>query len=326
MFIFTARLSFIITTALFLLSSCTPARSDYAIAPLTQVVAPRISSGSGTNYPVTKGLLFVTNSDVEKPYDEIQIYNVRKKDALVDVITNEVSYPQSVCLDNHRTLYVVNGYGWVSEYILGSTTPKLVITQGIVQPSFCAIDGDGNLWVTNTGAANVAEYTVGSTVPSQVISDGVPYPVGIAFDSQDNMYVANHYGGSATNVVVFSPGKTAPSRTIVDGVQWPIGIGIDLQDNLYVTNAVPGNIEEYHYGSSKPFRTLTKELNGPAAVTFTPTDRMYVSNLGFQNGGTGPPSAILDFPPHSQVPSKKIIAYPKLYQPQGTAFYPPAKP
>lgn len=281
---------------------------------------------NGSTYQVKKGLLFVALAGIEKPYNDVQIYDVRKSDpAPLADITDNVDDPQSVCIDKRQTVYVLNGDGWVSEYALGSTNAKLVITNGIIQPGFCAIDSAGNLWVTNVGGANVTEYLPGASVPNKVITNGVTYPVGIAFDHRGNMYVANNYSANNANVVVFRSGGKTPSRTISNGVQWPVGINVDAGGTLFVTNLIPGNIAEYHYGSSKPFHEITQEMNGPAAVTFSPSGWMYVTNVGVEGGGSGPARTILEFPPHSQVPGKKMITK-DLDEPIGTAFYPPMSP
>jgi hypothetical protein len=292
--------------------------------PKMQPIA-KASSGRFT-YRLTKGLLFVALPDSEYPYLGIKVYDLRKADPkpLVD-ITNGVSQPQSVCIDHRRTLYVVNGTGSISEYKLGSTSPSKMITQGLNEPAFCAIDAHDSLWITNVGGANITEYLHGSSTPNKVITRGITEPVGIAIDRAGNIYVANHYNASNTNIQVYHSGRSTPSRTITAGVEWPVGIGVDRAGTLYVTNLVPGNIAEYRSGSNKPYHTITQKMNGPAAVTFSPSGWMYVSNYGEQGGGSGPPKVVLEFPPGSQTPGKKMITQ-GLYLPLGTAFYPPYLP
>lgn len=325
MLILAASRSVTLSAAIAGLVSCSAGVAPYGPATYSVKAANGVKASSGSTYKVTKGLLFVAVSAAKRPpYNDIQVYDVRKAHPVpIAEITDGVNRPCSVCIDKHRTLYVVNLEGSVSEYALGATTPKLVITNGIDQPAFCAIDGGGNLWVTNIGGRNATEYLVGSSVPHKVITKGLFFPIGIAFDHHGVMYIANQYGGSETNVQVFSPGETSPSRTITTGVEKPVGINVDASGTLYVTNLVPGNIAEYHPGSSKPFHTITQQMNGPAAITFAPSGWMYVSNYGFQGGGSGPPSVILEFRPHSELPSKKMITN-GLYLPLGTAFYPPA--
>lgn len=283
---------------------------------------------SDPTYKVIRGLLFVALGDPYKTYDDVQIYDVHERDPKpLAYIRDGLSEPGSVCIDSKRTVYVTNQYGsgWISKYRIGSTSPTGMITKGIDIPLYCAIDTQGNLWVTNYGGLNVTEYLQGSSLPHRVITNGLTAPVGIAIDRAGNIYVSNHDGSSDANVQVYRPGHMSPSRTITDGVKWPDGIGVDAAGTLYVTNIIPGNLEEYHSGSSKPYRAITQEMNGPIAMTFSPSGWMYVSNFGAQGGGSGPPKTILEFPPGSRKPAKKMITQ-GLYLPGGTAYYPPALP
>lgn len=287
------------------------------------------SPATDHDYKVSPGLLYVALSDVEAPYDKVNIYNTREKNPTVlAAITDGVSYPQSACIDGNGTLYVTNqgsGAGWVSEYPLGKTKPSTIITNGISGPGFCAIDADGNLWVTNVYTPDVVEYEKGSTLAHMTITKGISYPIGIAIDHFGNLYVVNHNGPSETNVVVYPPRHTSPARTITDGVTWPCGIGVDARATLYVTNITPGNVEEYQNGQSHPRREITKDMNGPAAVTFAKDGWFYVTNIGAQGGGSGPGNVVLEFARGSIAPSKKEISK-DLYLPFGTAYYPALLP
>jgi hypothetical protein len=322
-FIFRPRVSLFLGMALIAFSSCTPGSSLYGNTPRAAGALGPVSKGSDSTYQVRKGLLFVAMPDPDTPYNDVQIYDARKRNPKpIAYIRSGVDQPETLCIDGEkRILYVVNATGFISEYHLGSTSPFATITQGIDEPAFCAIDKSSNLWVSNVGGQNVTEYLYGSSVPDKVVSDGLPYPVGLAFDGAGTLYVANRTR-SNPNIQVFSQGGSSPSRTITNGVQWPVGIGVDTAGTLYVTNLIPGNIAEYHSGSSKPYHTIVQDMNGPFAVAFSSSGWMYVSNEGVQGGGTGPSSAVLEFPPHSQVPIKKMVTN-GLYAQQGIAFYPP---
>jgi hypothetical protein len=280
-------------------------------------------------YKVSSGLLYVALGNIDPPYDQVNVYNTRDKNpSPLAIITNGVSYPQDACTDSSGTLYVTNqgrGAGWISEYPLGKTKPSATITNGINGPGYCAIDSDGNLWVTNVYTPDVVEYEKGSTSPYTTITKGIIYPIGIAIDHFGDVYVANHDGPSGTNVVVYSPKRKSPTRTITDGVEWPGGIGVDAKATLFVTNYTPGNVEEYRTGQNHPYREITKEMDGPVAVSFAKSGWMYVANVGAQSGGSGPPHTILEFPPGSITPAKKEVRK-DLYLPVGTANYPPLLP
>lgn len=283
------------------------------------------------NYKVSGPLLYVTSSD-SPPYDAVTIYDAKANNSNpIAVINEDVAQANGDCLDAHGTLYVASepesGLGWISEYALGETKPLREITNGINTPVFCAIDRQGNLWVTNIGDATVTEYLKGAMVPHFILKNGLTRPDGIAIDHNGNIYVGNLDPSGTSNVQVYAPGKKSPSRTITDGVTWPVGITVDARGTLYVTNDVsPCNIEEYRAGQSKSYRVVTKDIDGPVALAFARTGRLYEVNEGAQGcTSNGPWPTILEFRPGSLRPSKRTINS-DLHVPSGVAYYPPLLP
>lgn len=282
-------------------------------------------------YKVSGPLLYVTNSD-SPPYDAVTIYQAKKNNpSPIAVINENLFQPNGDCVDADGTLYVANepgsSLGWVSEYALGKTKTLRVITQGINTPAFCAIDSDGNLWVTNIGGPTVTEYSKGSTTPRFTLRNGLTYPDGIAIDNAGNVYVGNLEPYGTSNVQVYPPGGTSPSRTITDGVVWPVGIGTDPNGTLYVTNDTPPcNIEKYRAGQSYPYQTISKDIDGPLDVSFAMNGRLFEVNAGVYGcASNGPWPVILEFRAGSLTPSKRMISN-DLHNPTGVAYYPPLLP
>jgi sugar lactone lactonase YvrE len=105
------------------------------------------------------------------------VYRADSKDpGPIEVISTDVDGPTGDYIDGDGTLYVVNepaGPGWVTEFPTGKSKPSRIIKKGIDTPAFCAIDSNGNLWVTNIGGKNVTEYEKGSTKPHASITEGL---------------------------------------------------------------------------------------------------------------------------------------------------------
>lgn len=280
-------------------------------------------------YKVTKPLLYVTNC-CETRDSAVTVYEARDNNPKpIATITDNITEPAGDCIDGDGTLYVVNeginSYGWVSEFLLGKTRASKVITKGIDGPAFCAIDSQGNLWVTNINLDNVTEYLKGSSKPHTTITNGLTYADGIAIDHSGNIYIGNLLT-TQPNIQVFPPGKKSPSRTITDGITWPVGITVDAHGTLYVANLASCNIEEYRAGQSKPYREITGDNFGPDNATVNKDGWLYVADLG----GDGCASkswkpTILEFRPQSIKPSPREIESGLGY-PEGLAYYPPLLP
>jgi hypothetical protein len=295
-------------------------------------ITPKASAAVMPEYSASGPLLYVANFD-SPPYDGVTVYDADENDpAPLAVINANIFEPGGDCVGADGVLYVANapgsGLGWVSEYALGMTKTLRVITKGIDIPSFCAIDGSGNLWVTNVGSSTATEYLKGSTVPHFTLKNGLTNPDGIAIDHAGNIYVGNLNAPYAkSNVQVYRPNKKSPSRTITDGITWPVGIAVDAEATLYVTNDIsPCNIEKYRAGESHPYQKITKDIDGPTDVTFSPSGRLYEVNEGSSDcASNGPAPVILEFRPHLLSPTKRIIGK-DLHTPVGATYYPPSLP
>ena len=140
---------------------------------LVNASAPQLPERALTEpqYKVASPLMFVVNFSTPSGLGNVVVYDPKTNDPNpLAVITAEISSPNGDCVNSTGTLYVGSdpgsGPGWISEYAPGKTKPFKTITDGLDGPAFCAIDGQGNLWVTNNGgAANVTEYWKGSTRP-----------------------------------------------------------------------------------------------------------------------------------------------------------------
>jgi serine/threonine protein kinase, bacterial len=200
---------------------------------------------------------------------------------------------------------------------LGKTKPSIMITKGIASRGFCAIDGQGNFWVTNLGGPNVTEYLRGSKTAKLVITRNMVYPVGIAIDRFENLYVSNRLSLYSGNIVAYKLGSKSPSRTITDGTISPVGIAVDAAGSLYVTNVNKNNVEKYRRGQNHPYQALRDDISDPVAVTVNKDGWVYVVN---DDG-----NIVVEFPPSSLQPPDRSISQ-GLYTPSSAAYYPPLLP
>jgi sugar lactone lactonase YvrE len=268
-------------------------------------------------YKVTAPLLYAVNVS----NGDVTVYRAKAKDpAPLATISEGLTIPYGGCIDGQGTLYVTNGTtsrGWVSEYPLGKTARSRIITDGIHEPAYCAIDAKGNLWVANYDGLNVTEYLKGSKKLHAVITKGLVDPNGIAIDRSGNLYVGSGYGAPAQNVQVYAPGSKSPSRTITNGVTSPSGLAVDANGTLYVANTYQNTVAEYRSGQSDPFQTITQAMDKPTGVTIDKKGVLYVNSTGN--------STIVEFALGSLTPLKRQINK-GLFGNIGIAYYPPLLP
>ncbi len=297
--------------------------APFQVQTRTDSTPQRRAAAPEARYAHSEPLLYVGNVS---GYNDVKGCRPASKDpSPIATISDDLDAPTGDCIDGDGTLYVVNeppGLGWVAEFPAGKTEASKIVKKGINTPAFCAIDSNGDLWVTNIGGQNVTEYEKGSTKPHATITDGLFYPDGVAFDQSGNMFVANRYtegtnGFLPGNVVVYAPRSKSPSRTITDGVVSPVGIAVDASGTLYVTNFSGNNVEEYQSGSTEPYQTITQGIDTPSAVTVDKEGYLYVTDTES--------SVVVEFKPGSITPSKREISK-GLFEPEGTAYSPPLLP
>jgi hypothetical protein len=114
---------------------------------------------------------------------------------------------------------------------------------GLNGPNAIAIDGSGNVWITNSGSSTVTELSSSgaATAGSPYSAGGMNGLVGIAIDlnTPGNAWIANDLGASTGNVIELSSSGTlvSPSPFTAGGLAAPAGIAIDGSGGVWLSNS-----------------------------------------------------------------------------------------
>ncbi len=206
--------------------------------------------------------------------------------------------PQAVAISGlNNTVYVADTgaravYSTVN--LRGSAlTPVSTGAITLSAPSGLALDGAGNLFITDYDTAQLVEVPTTTGLPPSVVNTGglLQHPIAVAFDSQGNTYIGDAgpggYGATFTNpgyVVKIPVGgspfiMTIPSVPIafpqalaVDPVTGAlfIGDGGDSGNGVQVVQVSADGTT----ASVKPIDALTN----PMALAFDPADQLYIAD------------------------------------------------
>jgi sugar lactone lactonase YvrE len=225
-----------------------------------------------------------------------------------------VSSPCRVALSG-ADLYVASLSDTISEYSVGSGTPKLIASiSGQQQPRGLAVDAGGHLWVSESTVNEVNEYSPtasGAATPMASISGpdtGLASPQGLVFDPAGNLTVANAGGVGIPGSVTVYPashlsGDSVPTTTLNSGLTEPLGVDRGTDLTVFAADVGANAIVEYPPGSTTPSEVISGPaetlINIPVSVAATPPlsilttklpaarqERRYLVNLAAAEGTT----------------------------------------
>jgi len=244
-------------------------------------------------------------------------------------VTAQFSEPMDVAVDANGNLYVADtGSDTIREITPGGAMTILAGTPGVKgsadgtgpaarfnSPYGVAVDGSGNVYVTDTGNNTIRKIapegvvtTLAGTPGAQGSADGIGSsaqfygPSGIAVDGNSNLYVADSYNDTIRKITaagaVTTLAGTAGVAGSADGVESaalfyvPFGIAVDTNGDIFVADTYNDTIRKIN-----PAGTVTTlagiagltgkaDGTGPAARFFNPygvaidgLGNVYVSDL-----------------------------------------------
>ncbi len=148
---------------------------------------------------------------------------------------------------------------------------------GLYTPEGVAVDGAGNLYVTDVNNHRLVKLAVGAT--AQV---AVPFPdsellAGVAVDGAGNLYVViNAYQG---RVLKMAAGSTAQTELPFTGLKDPSGVAVDGAGNLYVTDSGNNRVLKLVAGTTTQVELPFTGIQGPGGVAVDGAGNLYITEF-----------------------------------------------
>jgi hypothetical protein len=167
--------------------------------------------------------------------------------------TQGISWTGAIAVDAGGSLYIADYNRWggglaklyKETFSGGSYTQSVVPTSTMNSPYGVAVDGAGNIYVTDTGNWRVLKETLStsgyteSTVASFAQTGGAA-PIGVAVDGSGNVYISLGAEAGIVYKETLTPSGYTQS-TVVSGLPSDTGIAVDGSGNVYVAvNLVGG--------------------------------------------------------------------------------------
>jgi polygalacturonase/sugar lactone lactonase YvrE len=189
------------------------------------------------------------------------------------------SNPSQITVDAAGNIYAVgSGSSGIAKFTLTAartyteSTINYAPPQSPAAPQGIAVDGEGNLYVSDKTNLAVYEIAAGSTfVPLQplaTIASGLGNPTALALDGQGNLYIADQGAGSVVKV----SGATGAQTTVLSSIS-PAGIAGDAAGNLYVQDRNTESVIELP--TSGPQTTVVTGLTTPTGLAVDGSGNLY---------------------------------------------------
>jgi sugar lactone lactonase YvrE len=172
--------------------------------------------------------------------------------------------------------WYVNGIGESAAVTIDPGTQTTLASLASALTYGSAIDGAGNVYVSDNLNGQVIRVAAGTLLQSTVIN-GLSAPTSVALDGGGNLYIAENSGV----IMVPNENGTLNSADVVqvsiNGLGVPQGIALDGNGNLYVTDSSNGDVLRVPAGDGLPVMVASGLIN-PHAVAVDPAGDVYVAS------------------------------------------------
>jgi sugar lactone lactonase YvrE len=198
--------------------------------------------------------------------------------------------PWGMAVDSSGNVYVGDAGTYVSNTGPGTGSVYEILAAGgyttiktlggvYAYPDGLAVDGIGNVYVTDSGNSTVREIPLGCVSSSCVVGLGGDWrqPLGIAVDQSGNVYVAD----LAATVVEMPPNcfSTGCMTILGGGFAVPFGVAVDAGGNVYVADHYNNAVSAMAAGcvSASCVVPLGGGFNSPDGIAVDGSGNVYVT-------------------------------------------------
>jgi sugar lactone lactonase YvrE len=149
-----------------------------------------------------------------------------------------------------------------------------LVSSGLTNPQGVAVDGQGNLYIADTGDNAIKEWSAGTL---QTLSNAQNAPAAAAVDGHGNVYIADT-GNHA--IEVFNAANNPTLSSLVSGLSNPSGAAVDGQGNVYFSDTGNSVIDEWNAANGMITPPSLSGLSNPTGVAVDAEGNVYFADSG----------------------------------------------
>ena len=160
---------------------------------------------------------------------------------------------------------------------------SLISGASVSNPHGIAVDGNGNLYVSDDNGVEKETYSNGSYSQS-TIAGGLSGTNLLAIDGAGNLYITEIW----KDVLKETPVAGGYQQSVVDsGFGYPYGVAVDGAGDVFIADALNGNIlKETPSAGGYTRSVVVSGLSNPVAVAVDGAGNLYIAEDGSNGSGT----------------------------------------
>ncbi len=163
----------------------------------------------------------------------------------------------------------VFGVGAGPQVVFGPGGAQTSVGSKFISPEGVAVDGAGNVYVTDIGLQEVFKVTPGGK--QTTVGSGLEVPAGVAVDGAGNVYITDSQVDAVFKV---TPGGV--QTTVGTGFDWPSGVAVDGAGNVYISDPFIDAVFKITPGGAQTM--VGSGYNTPAGVAVDAAGNVYVAD------------------------------------------------
>lgn len=162
-------------------------------------------------------------------------------------------------------------------YVVATAPVTGLVTSGLSSPADVAVDGSGNVYISDVGNNAIKKWSVANNTVSTLVSSGLNTPQGVAVDAVGNVYFADFRNAAVKEWTVANSNViTLISNSLVT----PSGVAVDPQGNVYVSDPTLNTILEWTAANSQVTTLVSSGLSSPYGVAVDAGGNVYIADTG----------------------------------------------
>jgi hypothetical protein len=158
---------------------------------------------------------------------------------------------------------------------IGPGPALTLVSSGLNVPVGVAVDGAGNVYVTDQNDNAVKEWSAATQQVTTLVSSGLSSPQGTAVDASGNVYIADF----ANNEIKEWNASTHQVTTLVSsGLNGPYGVAVDGSGDVYIADANNNAIKEWSASTQQVTTLVYPHPSLPLGVAVDGSGNLYIAD------------------------------------------------